>query len=174
MNRLPQSRARQTSSVFLRVRYLSIFSLPSPGVSRDRAKDIDLREALKGLQEKKLKILIIDDESAFRASMKILLTKAFKAEVADVESGYDGLANVSGSNSYDIIFLDLMMPGMSGNQTYTELIKLKSSLHVVFMSAYSSSKEWETARNSGVTLLHKPIPLEELVRVLSQCGGVRP
>lgn len=149
-------------------------SPPPPDGPLDGDKGAELREAVRALREKNFKILIIDDETKFRASMKELLVKAFNADVVDVESGFDGIADVGGGNSYDVVFLDLMMPGMSGNETYAELMKLAPSLCVVFMSAYSSSTEWERAVKTGVTVLHKPIPLKALVQVLSQYGGARP
>jgi CheY-like chemotaxis protein len=171
MSRLPQPRAGLPRAPFSRAHGRPPFSLSDPGPPRDGALTAALRESLKGLREKRLKILIIDDENGYRASMKFLLETVCMAEVVDVGSGPEGLARVGGGNAYDIVFLDLMMPGMGGNETYAELLKLAPSLPVVFMSAYSSSREWEQAKNSGVPLLHKPIPIEELVRILSQCGG---
>jgi CheY-like chemotaxis protein len=149
----------------------SLFSLlAQQGTNKSLSKSSALHEVIKNIQDKHLKILIIDDEDTYRASMKVLLERVFKSSVEDVKSGREGITNISGQKSYDIIFLDLMMPEMSGNETYAALIKINPNLFIAFMSAYSDSKEWHAAETLRVPLLHKPIPRDELIQVLSQCG----
>jgi CheY-like chemotaxis protein len=145
-------------------------SLAQQGSSQSRTDVAALNELVRRIQDKHLDVLIIDDEDRYRMSMRVLLEKVFKSTVEDARSGPDGIGSVSRRKTYDIIFLDLMMPEMSGNETYAELVKINPNLFIVFMSAYSDSKEWHAAEALGVPLLHKPIPKEDLIHVLSQCG----
>lgn len=144
-------------------------SCTQQGTSQSRINRSARIELIKHIQDKHLKVLIIDDEDGYRTSMRVLLEKVFKSSVEDVKSGPDGITSVGGPQTFDIIFLDLMMSGMSGTETYAELIKINPGLFIVFMSAYSDSKEWQAAKALGVPLLHKPISKEELVHVLSLC-----
>jgi two-component system chemotaxis response regulator CheY len=146
-----------------------ISSSRQQGTGQSRVNSSAQGELIKRIQDKHLKVLIIDDEDRYRASMRVLLEKVFKSTVEDVKSGPDGITSVGGQKTYDIIFLDLMMPDKSGNETYAEIIKINPELFIVFMSAYSDSKEWHAAEALGVPLLHKPIPKEDLIHVLSLC-----
>jgi len=99
--------------------------------------------------------------------MRALLERVFRARVEDVDSGKAGVAKIKGGNRYDVIFLDLMMPEMNGNETRAELLREDSSLFIAFMSAFSDSQEWQIAKNSGAPLLVKPLELEHLIEVLT-------
>jgi CheY-like chemotaxis protein len=120
-----------------------------------------------------LRILLIDDEGEYRHSMRALLEKVFEAKIDDVDSGAAGIAKIRAGDQYDIIFLDLMMPGMNGNETRAGLLKENPDLFIAFMSAYSDSQEWQLATNSGAPLLHKPLRREDLIKVLTQGGDIR-
>ena len=137
------------------------------GTSRAQRSDEGQRDAIKRIQTKNLKILLIDDETEYRSSMRALLERVFRARVEDVDSGKAGVAKIKGGNRYDVIFLDLMMPEMNGNETRAELLREDSSLFIAFMSAFSDSQEWQIAKNSGAPLLVKPLELEHLIEVLT-------
>ena len=60
------------------------------------------------------RLLVVDDDKDFREFLKtILQNEGFK--VATAQSGEDGI-RAARSNSYNLIFLDLKMPGMDGMQ----------------------------------------------------------
>ena len=60
------------------------------------------------------RLLVIDDDKDFRAFLKtILQNEGFKVDTA--QSGEEGI-RAARSHSYDLIFLDLKMPGMDGMQ----------------------------------------------------------
>ena len=144
----------------------------SSEMSKTRGGNVTYRETVKLIRSRNLKILIIDDEDGYRASMKALLETIFKAKVDDVESGAAGIAKIQDGNNYDVIFLDLMMPAMNGNETRSALLKVSAGLFIAFMSAYSDSQEWQIAKNSGVPLLSKPLQRDDLMKVLTQAGDV--
>ncbi|QND74115.1 hybrid sensor histidine kinase/response regulator [Tardiphaga robiniae] len=72
---------------------------------------------------------------------------------------------------YDVVFSDVVMPGMTGIELAQEIRKLYPDLPVVLTSGYSHV----LAQNGtfGFELLHKPYSIEQLSRVLSKAGTWR-
>ena len=117
---------------------------------------------------KQLRILVIDDDDGFRKSLCFKLKRKFNAQVEDVNSGILGIDKLKTGNQYDLILTDIMMPEMTGIETYYEIRKIDSEIKIAVMSAYSSSEEWKKAQElKDVTLLHKPFSDEDLIRVIS-------
>jgi len=93
------------------------------------------------------RILVVDDDKEIlKLVEQMLLASGF--EVTAVESGelaLSALEKVSGHAGIDLIFLDLMMPGMSGYQVLEELKKRPemSSIPVIIL----------TARDSGMDMI---------------------
>ena len=62
------------------------------------------------------RILVVDDEPGMRITFEgIIEDEGY--EVAGVENGYEALEEVQKS-FYDLIFMDIKMPGMNGVETY--------------------------------------------------------
>jgi CheY-like chemotaxis protein len=72
---------------------------------------------------------------------------------------------------YDVVFSDVVMPGMTGIELAQEIRKLYPDLPVVLTSGYSHV----LAQNGtfGFELLHKPYSVEQLSRVLTKAGTWR-
>jgi CheY-like chemotaxis protein len=113
-----------------------------------------------------LKILIIDDDDEFRRAMHFFLSRKYSAQVMDVGSGVEAVEALKAGHPFDLVFLDLMMPGMSGIETYTELKKIWANCPVVLMSAHSDSQEWAEAEKLNVKLLSKPYPGHIITQIL--------
>jgi CheY-like chemotaxis protein len=124
-------------------------------------------EVIDEIRNRRFTILVIDDDPSFRKSFCFRLRRKYSAEVEDFDSGSKAVDAVRSGKSYDLIITDIMMPGMTGTETYEELLKINPRLRIVMMSAYSDSNEWKKAQDLGVTLLHKPIPEVHLIKVLS-------
>ena len=85
---------------------------------------------------KPYKILIVDDELSVRASLKEwFLEDGFKVETA--ESGEDAL-NKMHAGPYDIILLDIKMPGMDGITLQKKIKKITPQAIIIIMTAYAS------------------------------------
>jgi CheY-like chemotaxis protein len=69
-------------------------------------------------QERRKRILLIDDEQAIRRFVEILLRNDYDLELA--ASGGEGLEKVRSFNP-DLILLDLFMPGMDGFEVCRQL-----------------------------------------------------
>jgi CheY-like chemotaxis protein len=119
------------------------------------------------------KILVVDDDDKFGKSFCFLLERVFGAHVEHVGSAKRGVEKLRTGNSYDLIFLDIMMPEMTGVEAYHELRMIDDKIRIVIMSAYSDSEEWKKAQDlKDVALLHKPIPEDSLIKILSDSAKI--
>jgi CheY-like chemotaxis protein len=137
-------------------------------MSSGGSSDTSYASTIGEIRKKEYKILVIDDDDDFRKSFCFKLKRIFKAQVEDVDSGKSGIEKLRDGNSYDLIFTDIMMPEMTGIETYHELRKIDPKIRIVVMSAYSNSEDWKRAQAlKDITLIHKPIQEHVLIKILS-------
>ena len=108
-------------------------------------------------------ILIADDDSLVRAAIEKIL-KLFGHHVVAVESGQEVLNQLS--EKFDVIILDINMPGMDGFETLRRLNQIKSEVPVLFLTGAGSMDYAVKAINLGAyDFLTKPIADIELFHV---------
>ena len=110
----------------------------------------------------KPRILIVDDEERFRANLEKMLG-AQGLTVSAQGSGAAALEELK-LNPYDVIVLDLRMPGMNGLATLGEIKQINPEVEVIILSGHASmDAAMEINRLGGYDYLMKPCPLEELL-----------
>lgn len=84
-----------------------------------------------------LKYIIIEDEMPAREELKYFLKK-WEELILEKEfnSPLEALNYFQNENDVDIVFLDINMPGIDGVSLAKLLIKLKSSIRIIFVTAY--------------------------------------
>ena len=103
------------------------------------------------------KILIIDDEKSICEEFSALLQEEGH-EVDTAFKGAEAIEKVK-QNSYDLIFLDVLMPRMEGREIF-EKIKSVREVTVAIMSGYMPRhKEKEVLALGAVACFHKPLDL---------------
>jgi DNA-binding response OmpR family regulator len=113
-------------------------------------------------------VLVVDDEAMARETISEVLSKDFVVETA--AGGEEALAKVneksrSGSGKYDVILLDIRMPGMDGIET---LKKIKGtfpamSFEFVMLTAFDEAKyAWESSKIGASDYITKPFENAEL------------
>ena len=80
-----------------------------------------------------MKVLLIEDEKLIRMFIVEYFDKQ-KASVVEASDGYEGLSLLD--DSFDIVLLDIMMPGIDGYEV-CKLIRQKSDVPILFISALS-------------------------------------
>lgn len=106
-------------------------------------------------------ILIVDDNSEIREVINILLSGE-GYEVSEAGNGAEALEKIR-QEEYDLIILDVMMPGLNGYQTCMEIRK-NSNAPVLFLSARSQVEDKTMGFSSGGDdYLPKPFSYNELV-----------
>ncbi|MCK5914705.1 MAG: response regulator [Deltaproteobacteria bacterium] len=117
------------------------------------------------------KILLVDDEVALTRMMKLVLERTGKFEVHTENSGTKAVAAVREFQP-DMIFLDIMMPEMSGDAIAQELREDNelADIPVVFLTAIVSKQETATLGSviGGNRFLAKPVKAEDLIKVIEE------
>lgn len=112
------------------------------------------------------KILIVDDN---KLNIKVAsrLIREYNPDIEEAESGIECLEKVK-TNTYDLILMDDMMPGMSGTETLQHLLENPSfTTPVVALTANAIEGMKENYLSAGFNdYLSKPIDKTELKRVL--------
>jgi DNA-binding NtrC family response regulator len=108
------------------------------------------------------RILLVDDEERFRTNLKKLL-KAQGLTVTGRGSGAAALEELR-RQPFDVIVLDIRMPGMDGLATLREIKQINSEVEVIILTGHASlDAAMEIIRLGGYDYLMKPCPLEELL-----------
>ncbi len=118
-------------------------------------------------------ILVIDDEAAIRRSFELALEDS-EYQVTTVDSGEKGVEEVK-NKAYQLIFLDLKMPGMNGVETLYAIRKLYPRVPIYIVTAFHKEflTDLEGARSQNIQfqLLRKPIGNVEILAVVSSVLG---
>jgi DNA-binding NtrC family response regulator len=117
------------------------------------------------------RILVIDDEESIRDLLKdFLVAKGFQVAVAsDGESGLQLLKE----DAFDIILLDLMMPGMSGLDVLRERSARKIDIPLIVITAHATVQAAvEAVKLGAFEYITKPFNLEELYLVIKKALDV--
>ena len=111
--------------------------------------------------ERKIKVLMVDDEDQFRATTDKLLTRrGFEMIMAD--SGRAAIDKIS--LKPDVVILDIKMPDMDGHQTLREIKKIKPNLPVIMLTGHGEINSALQARHEGaLDYLSKPCDINLLV-----------
>ena len=121
-----------------------------------------------------MRILVVEDEARILA----FLTRGLEAEgytVVAADNGRDGLA-LAASGEWDLVVLDLLLPGLSGLQVLRDLHRARPRLPVLILSARSDLQTKLRGFELGATdYVAKPFALDELLaRVRVQLRVARP
>jgi DNA-binding NtrC family response regulator len=110
----------------------------------------------------KPRILLVDDEERFRANLlKMLVAQGLT--VSATASGAEALAELK-LQPYDVVVLDIRMPGMDGLSTLAEIKKIAPFVEVIILSGHASmDAAMQINRLGGYDYLMKPCPLDELL-----------
>jgi len=111
---------------------------------------------------KPTRILIVDDEPTLRMVLgKCLGASGFS--VQEAQSGEDALAAVR-QRSFDLVLLDLQMPGMGGLQACREISGIAPRTGIVVMSVRDGENDMVDALGAGADdYVAKPFRFRELV-----------
>lgn len=122
-----------------------------------------------------IRILIVDDHSIVREGMKQILAGIDNMQVAgEAANGTDALARVQ-KQSFDVVLLDISMPGRSGLDVLKELKNLQPHLPVLMLSMYPEEQYAVRALRSGASgyLTKESAPDELISAIRKVCGGGR-
>jgi two-component system KDP operon response regulator KdpE len=107
------------------------------------------------------KVLIVDDESAIRRALHNTL-QGMGFDVDDVPSGEAALDHVHKAE-YDVVLLDINMPGMGGIRACREIRRSLSRLGILMLTVRDSEEDKVAALDAGADdYITKPFAIREL------------
>jgi len=138
--------------------WLPVCSAPCAGdVADDDADTVPLASC---------RVLVVDDEDAVR-----LVTEQFLRhdghDVTGVDSGTAALALIEADRGFDLVVLDLMMPGMSGRECGEAIAARRPDLPILYVSGYADPGNLP----EGAFVLGKPFTPQTLRRALVDAMG---
>lgn len=108
-----------------------------------------------------VRVLIVDDEERFRANTAAILNRRGFAATA-VGSGIEAIEEIK-QKPFDVVILDVKMPGMDGNEALREIKKLKPELEVIMLTGHGTLKSAAQGLREGVfDYLTKPCDIDVL------------
>ncbi len=117
--------------------------------------------------QEKTSILVVDDQIGMLETFTdILEDKGFS--VATAEDGFQAIKKVK-EGQFDIIFMDIKMPGINGVQTFREIKKINPKAAVVMMTAYSVEDLVKEAIEEGAyTVIYKPFDMNRVIQTIER------
>jgi two-component system, NtrC family, nitrogen regulation response regulator NtrX len=111
------------------------------------------------------RILVVDDEPSIRTTLRgVLEDEGYEVEAAP--DGRTALALLSES-AFDLVLLDVWMPGMDGLETVQEIRRRQPAQRVVMMSGHGTIETAVRATKLGAyDFVEKPLNLDKLIIVL--------
>ncbi len=114
-----------------------------------------------------LKALVVDDEAPARSELRFLLGEAGGVEVVGEAGNAVEALQLIKAIPYDVIFLDIQMPGLSGVQLAEVLSGLSRPPSIIFVTAHSEHavKAFEV---KATDYLVKPVEIERLRQAIGR------
>jgi two-component system, NarL family, sensor histidine kinase BarA len=156
-----------TSEKFERIKQKLVNSLSRNANTLE--KHISDQDSLTPIDWSGINIMVVDDNDVSLRLAEILLHK-HKARVTTASSGSQAIGYAS-MNTFDIIFMDLHMPGLDGFETTKRIRSTTPSMHAVIiaLTANALPQEKEKVIQSGMNgILIKPVSNNILQKVITQ------
>lgn len=113
--------------------------------------------------------LVVDDDRMLARTLgEILELKGWRVQVAT--SGVEAV-NVAAREDFDVVLMDIKMPGMDGVDAFKAMKASNPDIRVILMTAYTAEDRIGEAQREGVLrVLSKPVDVPSLLQLVA--GGV--
>jgi len=116
---------------------------------------------------KDFRVLVVDDEDDFRETFIKRLQKR-KLNVTGAESGEKAL-EILDKLIFDVVILDVKMPGMDGVETLQEMKRIRPLMEVIMLTGHSTVETAIDGLKLGAfDYIMKPADFDELLEKMSQ------
>jgi two-component system response regulator HydG len=113
----------------------------------------------------KINVLVVDDLKSSRLTLGGILEDEGH-NVVLAENGYQAI-EAAKQVPFDLVFMDIKMPGINGVQTFREVKKINPQAAVIMMTAYSVEDLVREALEEGAyAVVYKPFDMEHVVSII--------
>jgi two-component system, NtrC family, response regulator HydG len=117
--------------------------------------------------EKVLRTLIVDDHVGMRTTLQDILEDE-GYHVISASSG-DEAVEICQDIKFDIIIMDVKMPGINGVEAFRRIKAISKDTRVIMMSAYSIDEmKLEALREGAIAFLQKPLDISQVLRLIEE------
>lgn len=114
-----------------------------------------------------IRVLVVDDEDAFRDNMTDLLNRQENIQASSAPSGEAALEELA-RESYDVILLDMLMPGLNAHGTMRAMQERGLGGAVIVLTGHASVDDAVGMINLGAyDYLLKPCTTKEIVQKIT-------
>jgi DNA-binding NtrC family response regulator len=122
--------------------------------------------------KRKIRVLVVDDDALLRKLVTGQLARS-GFEASSAASGQEALETI-GATDYDVILLDIQMPGLSGLDALRQIRKMEDAPEVIMLTADTSlATGIEAMRLGAYDYLTKPSTLDEMEAVIRKADEKR-
>ncbi len=148
-----------------------IIRLPIPEVKVVKEEKIKIKENGVDIEKTKdLKILVVDDEEEVISLMKLIFKRTgFNNYITENDSEH--VVQVFNNFNPDIVFLDLLMPNIDGEQIFEEFQSINKEVPVVFMSGKLDLEENEYIKKGAYDFIKKPFNVNDIFDILNKVAN---
>jgi len=115
----------------------------------------------------KTNILVVDDLRSIRLTLGGILEDEGH-NVVTAENGYQAIEAVRKTH-FDVIFMDIKMPGINGVQTFREIKRIDPKAVVIMMTAYSAEDLVKEALEEGAyAIVYKPFDIDRIIAIIEE------
>ena len=121
------------------------------------------------------RILVVDDDAAVQGAIRLLLENAGH-HVVTADDGRKGLA-LSEAGNFDLLFLDLFMPGMDGFETMRVVRQRHPQMPIIVISGRLTASDMDktpdfltmATKLGAISSLQKPFRPADLLAAVARC-----
>jgi len=115
-----------------------------------------------------VRVLVIDDDDAFRNSLVAALQKAIVFNVKEAADGYEA-GKMIRMFAPDVVILDLVMPGIDGIKVCQDIRSAykTAEIKIIVVTGFPDEEMFQKALNAGADVcLAKPVDVERLINLI--------
>ena len=111
------------------------------------------------------RVLVVDDDRAMVRTLSDILT--LRGWTADVAYSGDEAVVADADGSYDLVLMDIKMPGMDGVTAFRHIKANRPDARVVLMTAHTEPDVIRAAEDEGaIRVLSKPVDVPSLLALI--------
>jgi PAS domain S-box-containing protein len=137
------------------------------GTVKEQKQEVSLPQ-----KTRKARILVVEDEDEVRELLKDILTDGGH-EVEFTSNGQNALERFQ-EKTFDLVFTDLGMPGMSGWEVAAQVKQLRGEIPVALITGWEVKQKKQELKNKGVdVVIKKPFRVEEILGLVQDFMAAR-
>jgi signal transduction histidine kinase/CheY-like chemotaxis protein len=139
------------------------FQIPlKPNAKEDDLKGLDEIKT-SGSRERCLNILIVEDDPGSYQYLSLIL-KRVNHQVSHTYTGFEAIELCRQRNKYDLILMDVKLPGIDGYETTRRIREFDSDIQIIAVSAFAFTEDHQRALKAGCNdYITKPVNKDVLL-----------